>query len=185
LCIEELEKIPIQDYVPIPDEPNPDRPLPKEGLTTGFAIVALCCLLIDTLQYFRVGAPTWIPPEKCPRPEKCANPSLGTGKAFVRFLTECLAFEENDAKKFYKGIRNGILHQAETRAWVIRRDKPENKIVDCTNSPHVLNRTHFCTELRNWFNRYLDQLRDPKQTELRKFFLAGMEHVVDTCRRAN
>lgn len=181
LCIEELEKVRTQDYDPIPDEPNPDRPLPEESITTGFAIMALCCLLIDTLQFFRAGAPTWTPPEKCPRPEKCANPSLGTGKAFVTFLTECLSFDEKDAKKFYEGIRNGILHQAETRGWVVRRDKPENKVVECVNKPYILNRTRFCTELRNWFNRYVNQLRDPKETDLRRYFAAGMKHVVDRC----
>ena len=181
LCIEELEKARTQDYVTIPDEPNPDRHLPEESLTTGFAIMALCCLLIDTLQFFRAGAPTWTPPEKCPRPEKCANPSPGTGKAFVRFLTECLSFEEKDAKEFYNGIRNGILHQAETRGWVIRRDKPENRVVACEVEPCILNRTLFCNALGTWFKCYVKQLRDPKEIDLRRHFAAGMKHVVDRC----
>ena len=166
LCIKELENVRTRDHVPIPDKPNPDRPLPEESLTTGFAIMALCCLLIDTMQFFRAGAPTWTPPEKCPRPEKCANPSLGTGKAFVRFLTECLSFEEKDAKKFYDGIRNGILHQAETRGWVIRREKPEDRVVACETKPYILNRTLFCNALRNWLVLYVHQLRDPKETDL-------------------
>lgn len=187
LCIEKLERVETWPYVEIPDAPDPDRALPeKVTTTTGFAIMALCCLLIDTLQFFRAGASPSSPPLRCPRPEKCENPKSGTNQAFIDFLTQSLSFDPDVAKDFAKGIRNGIVHNAETRGWVIRLDKPENKIVEHGTRPYSLNRTLFCKALEDWFKNYLDRLRypsDPNETELRKHFIKGMKHVVDRCRK--
>jgi hypothetical protein len=92
--------------------------------TPGFAILALCCLLIETLQTFRDGKPKQTAPHNCPTPDKCVHKISGTNQAFEAFLQRRgSAFEgafENDlASKFVNGVRNGIFHDAETRKWVI------------------------------------------------------------------
>ena len=68
----------------------------------GFSILAIDCLLIETLQSFREGL----------------TDSKGKLKnMFVNFLMRRQNFKENfskeDAEKFYKDIRCGILYQAE------------------------------------------------------------------------
>ena len=75
----------------------------------GFTILAIDCLLIETLQAFIDGVEnTW-------------NQSK---KMFVNFLTGRSSFlkhfNEKSACRFYKDVRCGILHQAETRSgWLI------------------------------------------------------------------
>jgi hypothetical protein len=186
--IDALEKISLQRYEVLGDEANPDRPLPDAGLTTpGFAIMALCCPLIDTLQFFRVGEAPLTQPQGCPRPEKCASAHPSTRQAFIAFLKECLSFSPDDAKAFADGIRNGIVHQAETRGWLIWRDGPRNKVVAKEGELFVLNRTLFCNELRKWFDNYLTRLRDSEKSgprdQLRRKFVDGMGHVVRGCRK--
>lgn len=165
-CIEALEALPTQEYIPVPDEPDPDRLLPQETPTTGFAITALCCPLIETLQSFRTGI------------------FASTRQAFIAFLTECLAFTKPEPELFEDGIRNGILHNAKTREWIIRKDIPKDRIVTCETTPYVLNRTLLCKELRTWFRSYVKDLRDlgdPAKSCLRKNFIIGMQHIVDRC----
>jgi Leu/Phe-tRNA-protein transferase len=45
------------------------------------------------------------------------------------------------AKEFVNGVRNGILHEAETRKWVIWRDEPKGRIVEKEQDGFALNRT--------------------------------------------
>jgi len=91
----------------------------------GFAIMALCCLLAETLQSFREkqeidNGKEFLSAASCKYPAgKCSRPAT-TGQ-FRKFLNRP-AFnsefsDEIVAKKFVNGIRNGILHEAETRKW--------------------------------------------------------------------
>lgn len=69
---------------------------------SGFSVMALDCLLIETLQQFKKG--------ESDTPRGCGE------KYYVEFLTDTSFneyFSEDMAKKFYKHIRNGILHQTE------------------------------------------------------------------------
>lgn len=183
--IDELEKTSAPDYEEVPDDPNPDRELPTEHATPGFAIMALCCLLIDTLQFFRAGEASLTQPPGCPRPEKCASAHPSTRQAFTTFLTECISLSPQDAKSFADGIRNGIIHQAETRRWLIWRNEPESKMVERQGELWILNRTLFCKKLRTWFEEYVGRLSDPSDPEripLRSCFVNGMDHVAKKCR---
>jgi hypothetical protein len=196
LCIKALEEdVKTKRVTPL-NGADADRAL-SQGIviTTGFAIMALCCLLIDTLQFFRAGKPPRAQPQGCPRPEKCAGTFPGTGRAFVAFLTECLSFGKDEAKDFTDGVRNGIFHQAETRGWVVKLDEPEGAVLKCEMirldgvgskevKVYTLNRTVFCTQLRDWYEGYIKRLRDPKEeASLREHFAAGMDHVVEFCRK--
>ncbi len=141
--------------------PLPSDPAREGHCVPGFAIMALCCLLIDTLQGFR-ESPT------------------GTNQQFIKFLARPAfggAFKEEVAKKFVKGIRHGILHEAETRKWVIWREEPEGKIVAQEEDGYALNRTLFYTALKAEFESYLRDLRDPSQKELRQWFKKRMDDL--------
>src|SRR5229473_2448176 len=78
---------------------------------SGFAVIAIDCLLIETLQQFYEG--------------KAETPQRKVEQYFVNFLTQTSFgefFDDDKAKKFYLQIRNGILHQAEvkesSRVWI-------------------------------------------------------------------
>jgi hypothetical protein len=80
----------------------------------GFTIMAIACLMIEALESFRRGWPD--------------TGQSGKGEhAFCSFFDahDAFALFRGHARDFWKGVRCGILHQAETSlAWRIRRDGP-------------------------------------------------------------
>lgn len=91
---------------PLSQIPSPRR--------SGFLTMAAACLLIEALQAFRDGNEYTL-----------RGTHVGT---FRNFFSENKAFSQlvPDSKKFYKNIRCGILHQAETYGnWRITRKKEE------------------------------------------------------------
>jgi hypothetical protein len=195
-CIEALEEADSRAYVPVADDAPADcSTLPNDSgkrvVVPGFAIMALCCLLLETLESFRdskpkaskSSAPCTYPNGDCIRP-KLSSSSLireflkrpSFGQAFVDHKT---------VQSFVDGIRNGIFHRAETRSWVIKRDKPKDQI--CERLPgggYSLNRTEFYQALRKEFDTYVADLRDPRNAEnadLRTCFVEKMDNIVEKC----
>lgn len=87
----------------------------QQIVVPGFTIMALCCLLIETLQSFRepsifpspVTGPCSYPKGACIRPQ---SSTTGLFKEFLRLPAFYGAFKEDKiANQFVKGIRNGIL----------------------------------------------------------------------------
>jgi hypothetical protein len=111
---------------------------------SGFVVVALDCLLLETLVGFQEGHPTH-----------------KTRSAYVSLLTRSMhfSFDKDTALSFYENVRNGIIHDAETRRrWIIRRAEPRNKIIKKDAEGNlVLNRTMFHealkAELDDWISR--------------------------------
>ncbi|HYL78574.1 MAG TPA: hypothetical protein VEU96_30565 [Bryobacteraceae bacterium] len=174
----------------VADDTKPDvQPSGSTGTTgciPGFSIVALCCLLIETLQGFREGPPsTAAPTGQCTFPSApCIKPSSGTNQQFIKFLHRPAfggAFNGKAAKEFTSGIRNGILHEAETRKWVIWREEPEGKIADAEDDGFALNRSLFYAAIEREFESYLTELRNPANGDLRKRFKNKMDEL---CKRA-
>ncbi len=147
-----------------PEQQSSD-PTQVDHCVPGFSIMALCCLLIETLQKFRQP-----------------GPRTHTRDRFLQFLRRPAfdgAFDDNNvAKLFYKGIRNAILHEAETERWVIWRDTPAGQIVARKANGFVLNRTLFYRALEQEFTSYLHELRDPRSKELRRRFRRQMNNIV-------
>lgn len=175
----------------IADAPPDCSTLPDDGGTPvtvpGFAIMALCCLLIETVQSFRqapeqpvkVSGPCTYPIGLCIRPPPS---TIGLFREFLRLPAFGGAFDdESVVTSFVNGVRNGILHEAETRKWVIRREDPPGKIVEQRGSQFVLNRTGFCRALDDEFRRYLDELRAPAQGDVRRRFIKKMNDVAKEC----
>jgi hypothetical protein len=149
----------------------------------GFSIIAICCLFIETLQGFREPSPVFIgPKQKCTFPDgRCCKPPDGTGERFRAFLRRPAfgdAFiDDAIATAFVNGIRNGILHEAETRKWVIWRSEPIAGILAVEGDGFALNRTLFCAAVRAEFESYLQQLHDPANEELRRRFKRKMDDI--------
>lgn len=94
----------------------------------GFCTMAICCLMIEALESFWQG---W------------SDAKGKSEEAFRHFFERCseqnleLQVFSPIAKDFYKGVRCGILHQAETtNGWRIRRAgplfDPETKTINAT-----------------------------------------------------
>jgi hypothetical protein len=132
---------------------------------SGFAILALDCLLVETLQQAIRGT------QDTPRGDAAAY--------FKEFLMRPAfqgAFDATSAELFRDTIRNGILHQAETkRSSLVRRDGP---IVQITPSRDgvIVNPVLFHLRLKDAFQDYIEELKQPG-SPLRKAFRLKMEFI--------
>ncbi len=156
----------------------------KDHCIPGFSIVALCCILIDTLQGFRQEPTRSVTPTgPCLFPNaSCVKPPSGTTEQFKSFLSRP-AFsgtfrEDKIARAFVNGVRNGILHDAETRKWVTWRDEPVGQIAEEQPAGgFALNRTLFYDAIKKEFESYLQKLRDPSSEDLRPRFKEKMNDI--------
>ena len=135
----------------------------------GFAIMALNCLLIETLIQFKDGI-RQIPPKQ-------------NQKEYASFL--CAAFPndfENQevAKRFYQDIRCGILHSAQTSNKSRLSDGYFNTAARIEESVLVVSVARVTEILKEYFDSYSNKLLNPKENELRENFVKKMRFV---CRR--
>ena len=140
----------------------------------GFSIMALCCLLIETIQCYRVGLPTtgtgnWKyldkmqnkKNDKIPQRWRLKKSSRMSGqKAFHCFFAHNQEFFLHiDGVSFYKNIRNGLLHQAQTKGgWTINVKGSEVCDLGETN----IHRDFFAQGLEKCFKSYLRELSKSK-----------------------
>jgi hypothetical protein len=191
-CIDALERADSRADIEVPsDAPADCSTLPldlsRSVVVPGFAIMALCCLLVETLASFRepsVSRRQQTGP--CPYPDgECIRPQPTGGKLIRNFLQRPSfkdAFADDKvAKSFVRGIRDGILHEAETRRWRIWREEPKDKIVEREATRFSVNRTAFYQALRQEFQLYVAGLRDSANLELRKCFVEKMGRIVKEC----
>ena len=146
----------------------------------GFSIMALCCLLVETLQRFQESPASTASAGPCTYPKgPCIKPAADTTGQFIKFLRRPAfggAFvDDKVAKSFVRGVRNGILHEAETRKWVIWREEP-NEIVEPLEDGYALNRTMFYEAIKKEFASYLKDLHDPS-SKLRGRFKKKMNDI--------
>lgn len=140
----------------------------EEYVYAGFAILALDCLLIETLQQFREGKPQ--------------TPRGKSQEYFVRFLTETSFsewFTKEKAKMFYEQIRCGILHQAEVggNSRVLIRESISLANLTEDSRGLVINRKLFHQQLLKEFETYTSKLRDSSGQELRAKFKRKMDYT--------
>lgn len=191
-CIEALVDADSQSDVEVARGAPPDcSTLPDDGgarvVVPGFAITALCCLLIETLQSFRespgeaeeVVGPCTYPGGPCIRPAASTTEKF---KKFLRLPEFGGAFgDDRIATHFVRGVRNGILHEAETRGWIIWREDPAGRILERQGDGCVLNRSEFYRALKCEFDKYLQELRDPTNVSLRRRFVKKMDDIAKEC----
>jgi len=133
----------------------------------GFTILAIDCLLVETLQAFKDGNKETRSKQGKTVFVKFLNNSKNLGKYFN---------EENKfAEKFYKNYRNGILHQAQIKnnhlVWSI------GKVVFEQSGAMVINRTAFHKCLKDDFELYLQELRNNSNSVIRNNFKKKMDSL--------
>jgi hypothetical protein len=130
----------------------------------GFAVLAVDCLLVETLGAFLKGLPD----------------TIGKSEAtFCEFLTTRPLFKDEftleRAKRFYKEFRCGILHQAEiggdSRVWSVGPTLQDD------GSRIIVNRNKFHESIKIEFQTYLAELRNPANVELRANFRTKMNFI--------
>ncbi len=130
----------------------------------GFTVLAVDCLLVETLGAFVEGL----------------TDTIGqSGPTFCKFLTTRPGFK-NDftpdlAKRFYREFRCGILHQAEiggdSKVWSV------GPLLHYNGNRIIVNRNKLHDLLKAEFQGYLAELRDPAQAELRNNFRKKMNFI--------
>ena len=131
----------------------------------GFAVLALDCLLVETLGAFVEGR---------------TDTERKSRKVFSAFLRTREPFAAHFAapgvaERFYDEFRCGILHQAEIKGrslvWSV------GPLLEIHGNAMTINRNRFHTSLRQAFSNYLAELRDPANTELRRHFTNKMDFI--------
>lgn len=142
------------------------RSAPRHFRGYGFAIMALCSLLIESLQSYRYGLPTThqgeysslaslSPPPEYEIPITERKSGAQAFKDFFSFGLHQALFPGADGEIYYSAIRNGLLHQAQTKVgWKIRIGQSQlwnahDKVVD---------RNKFADALTCAFNNYVEEL---------------------------
>lgn len=131
----------------------------------GFSIMAIDCILIETLQSFRDGL---------------TDTKNRSKEMFKKFLTEREGFREHfdtaQAERFFYDFRCGILHQAEIMGpsllWSVGLLKGEK----ADGTPYI-NRTKVHEILKFEVKQYSNELRDPANSKLRKNFRTKMDFI--------
>jgi len=137
-----------------------------KNIDSGFLIMAVCCLMIETLESFRQGK----------------KDTTGLGKKMFKdfFTTEEKLFPgfKDIASDFYSSIRCGILHQAETtNAWRILRSGP---MLDKTN--RTIHAKSFARAVEKSLNRYVRNLTESDFTApIWKYAILKIEDVCENC----
>ena len=130
----------------------------------GFTILAIDCLLIETLQAFIDGH---------------TNTRNGSKESFRRFLTSRPRFAKyftvTHAERFFTDFRCGIFHQAEVQGnsivWSV------GDLLTMSGNSMTINRTKFHDTLKKEFRDYLAVLRDQANTKPRAKFRKKMDHI--------
>ncbi len=136
--------------------------LPRERRKYGFSVLAIDCLVIETLQAFRCGE---------------INTDRKSRLLITHFLMRNPHFiwAKDVAHRFYEDVRCGILHQAETkRDSLVRSEGP--LLIDEPNGL-IVNRTAFHSRLKDAFSDYVTSLKNNHPRKLRGNFLVKMNHI--------
>jgi hypothetical protein len=147
---------------PIDELLNQDK---HPSMRAGFAILALDCLLIDTIQSFREG--------------RIKTGESSTAKSFRTFLkaSSFSDFKSKDRGDFVDDVRNGLFHNGETRGnWKIQRGN--GKLLLKENGSRIIDRTMFHDKIIVEFNQLCQDLEVPGSDQ-RKLFLNRMDGLTD------
>lgn len=154
---------------------NCDEQRPCKHRSFGFTVLAIDCLLIETLQAFKDGR---------------RRTNKNDGKcAFVRFLVASPSMRrifECDielAERLYTDYRCGILHQGEIKnnslVWSVGEESAffKDDDEDPARRQMVVNRTQFHNNIKSDFKHYLSELHDSANEELRRNFRRKMDYI--------
>jgi hypothetical protein len=135
--------------------------------TSGFAVLALDCVVIETMEQFRQGT------QKTPYKQG--------EKYFVSFL-KGTSFSDHvtkeQARLFYTNIRCGLLHQAEAEGSLVKRSSKLPLIAFTQDHKGVIvNAKAFHAQLEQTIHEYADRLSKPESTQARAAFRKKMNFI--------
>lgn len=133
---------------------------------SGFVVLSIDSLLLETLQQFREGV----------------IDGRGHSKELVLAFLEGPRFQPEFDKAardaFYVDIRCGLLHQAEAkRMWLIRRGEQQILTRSPRSGGYVIDVRLFHQAVRESLNDYLRQITRPKNEDLRRNLWTKMNHI--------
>ena len=145
------------------------RSAQKNSHGCAFAVMALCSLLIETMQYYRQGFPTTYQPEfdelkKTTKvPSEYHLPKVESGRevfsGFFLLPAHRVLFCGINGDIFYSNIRNGIVHQGQTKdGW--RIEKGQTQLWN--DQERIVDSDQFASALESAFNLYIDELSKAK-----------------------
>ncbi len=148
----------------------------------GFAIMAINCLLIDTFFQFKYGLnSSQVLNEHTNSRYNSDNYVYFLETEFPDLFPHTEIREENLARLFYNDIRCGILHSAQTYRCSVLAPEGDATIsytFDDIGNPGIrVNVGELSKRLEYYFDSYIRQLRDEKNTELRENFIKKMRFV--------
>jgi hypothetical protein len=133
----------------------------------GASILALDCLLIDTIQSFREG--------------RGLTATISPARSFKEFLRSSNGFSDftsRDREDFFGDVRNGLLHNGETRGnWKFRIDVPRLLIKD--QQSRTINRRIFHARIVREFRQFCWSLTSVGDSaiEAKDHFLRRMDAI--------
>lgn len=141
------------------------------GQFAGFSILALDCLLIETLNQFYQGK------DETPKDHKEQFWLFFKGSEYFK-----KHFTEDSAKTFYFHVRCGLLHQAQTKKQTfIRADQPAMIQPSGGNPPEgiIVDRVKFHQALKQEIASYVTKLERGSEadSDLRANFLKKMQII--------
>ncbi|MDW8405320.1 hypothetical protein [Chloroflexus sp.] len=147
----------------------------KVNLYSGFAIIALDCLLIETLQSFREGRSN-------PEGRRGRGSRQSTREMFVRFLTTRprFKFSDEEAEIFYDHFRNGILHQGEIKSsGRIKKETKSSRMIKPSEDDQslIVYRNNFHRAVEEEIENYINELINGKDNQIRKNFIKKMNEI--------
>ena len=134
--------------------------------SNGFTIMALNCLLIEALLQFRNGE------------DKTSGKNCRKYTSFLRKEFPDVFHIKSLADRFYYGIRCGILHSAQTYGKT-RLSEGNNFIVKLEDDVLAVSVARFSECIREYFNRYINDLSDRSKVSLRGNFIKKMTFICD------
>lgn len=133
---------------------------------SGFSIMALDCLLIETLMQFKNGYS--VTPKGCNK------------KEYTNFLKDEFPNEfptKKIAELFYKDIRCGILHSAETKNGSDLTFNESSVIKMIASNKIRVDIMKITRMLESYYKDYIRKLNDDNCSELRRKFIEKMDFV--------
>lgn len=163
-------------FIAVDELVKADRAQPSRRF--GFSIMALDCLLIETLAQFYQGIKTSYD-ARCEKGHKLSNTEFYVDFLCRNSLKLKDKFDDQNARLFYKTIRCGILHQGETTGGS-KIVSTGAEIIQLTPSSDgiIINRDLFHEYLKEEeYKTYCDILEANNPEEYRKNLIRKMDYI--------
>lgn len=137
-----------------------------------FSIMGLNCLFIEALRQFELGLDAT---------ESYRGANL---EAFKDFFNRSFFFDFSPriSKLFYKHVRCGILHQAQTQGNTQLTFDQDLMVKMIDEESIRVDVEKFSNALFSEYEYYLERLKDPDQIQLRTKFIRKMNFIIDRIR---